>query len=164
MSNHPEIIIVPAMFVMFGYVAWITMTTWHRRQRIKAIADFNTRLLDRLGSVKDFSEFLHTDAGARLMQDLGSEPSLGGPHERILRATQLAAVLACLGIGMLILSFMSPTAPQGLREALTTIGTIALSLGVGFGISSAASYRLAGSLGLLKSVPDPPRVPLESRP
>jgi len=90
------------MFLMFGYVVWVTMTAWQQRQRIKAIADFRTRLLDRLGSVKDFNDFVHTEAGARLMQNVGDEPSLGGPHDRILRAVQLAAVLACLGAGLLL--------------------------------------------------------------
>lgn len=147
---NPEIIIIPAFFVMVGYVVWVTVTAWQRRQRLKLVTDFNSRLLERLGTVKDFSEFVQTPAGARFLQDLSSEPVTTGPKERILRASQVGVVLICLGIGLLLVSFFwSPFAPQTGQNAFAVLGMIALSLGVGFAVSAFASYRLAGMLGLL---------------
>lgn len=150
MNSHPEVIIIPAFFVMVGYVVWVTVTAWQRRQRLKLVTDFNSRLLERLGTVKDFSEFVQTPAGARFLQDLSSEPVMTGPKERILRASQVGVVLVCLGIGLLLVSFFwSPSAPDTGQNAFAVLGMIALSLGVGFTVSAFASYRLAGMLGLL---------------
>lgn len=147
--DHPEIVIVPFIFATIGYITWVLVTAWQRRYRIRATAEFHSRLLDKLGSVKDFSEFLQTEAGARLIADLGSDSaSPGGAHERILRAVQLGTVLACLGIGLLLLTFFSPSMPDDAQHAFNAFGVISLSLGVGFAISAAVSYRLAGSLGL----------------
>jgi hypothetical protein len=152
--NHSEVVVLPALFFTVGYVCWLATTAWQRRQRIRLVTEFNTRLLERLGSVKDFGEFLATEAGARLMRDLGSEPLAGGPPDRIMRAAQLSAVLICLGLGLLLRSFFSPFSPAQAREAFDTIGVVALSLGIGFALSSAAAYRLASRLGLLQRPPD----------
>lgn len=163
--NRPEIIIVPSFFLMVGYVVWVTVTAWHRRQRLRMMTDFNTRLLDRLGSVKDFGDFLQTSAGARFMQDLASEPApMSGPQERILRASQMGTVLVFLGLGLLTVSFFwSPYAPERGQPVLATLGAIALSLGLGFAASAVASYRVAGALGLLQKTADGLRETVESR-
>jgi hypothetical protein len=160
-NNQPEIIIVPSVFFTIGYVVWVSVNAWQRSRRLKMVTEFNSRLLDRLGSVKDFSEFLQTEAGTRFMQDLASEPVTSGPHERILRAAQVGIVLICLGVGLLLLSFFSPFLAG--QEGFTAIGAIALSLGIGFTISAVASYRLAGILGILHRTADGPSVPLPSR-
>jgi hypothetical protein len=131
----------------------LALSTWRVRQRLKAVTEFHTRLIDRLGSIKDFTEFAQTEAGARFMRDLGSEPVAGGAHDRILHAAQLGIVLASLGIGVLLLSLLSPASPIQARQAYDAIGVIALSLGIGFALSSAAAYRLGTRLGLLERAP-----------
>lgn len=162
--NHTEVIIVPSLFFLIGYIVWVTVNAWQRRQRLRMVTEFNSKLLDRLGTVKDFSEFLQTEAGGRFMQDLGSEPPMAsGPHERILRAAQLGTVLICLGVGLLLLSFFSPFSLGYSQPGFNAVGTISLSLGIGFVISAVASYRLAGALGLLSRAPDTPQIPVASR-
>ena len=163
MSNHPETIIIPAFFFMIGYICWLWANAAQRRQRMRLLTEFNGKLLDRLGSVNDFSQFLQTDAGARFMRDLASDPMpASGPQERILRAAQVGAVLICLGLGLLALGLFNTIPGRG-EEGLTTIGVIALSVGVGFVISAALSYRLAGVLRLLRRNPDTPAVPSTSQ-
>ena len=149
--NHTEVIIVPSLFFMIGYIVWVLVNGWQRRQRLKMVTDFNGKLLDRLGSVKDFSEFLQTEAGGRFMQELGSEaPMATGPQERILRAAQLGIVLVFLGFGLLAISFFwAPGAAESGQYAFAAMGTISVSLGFGFIASTIASYRLAGALGLM---------------
>jgi len=154
MNSHPEVIIIPALLLTISYIVSLALSTWRSRQRLKAVTEFHTRLIDRLGSIKDFTEFAQTEAGARFMRDLGSDPVAGGAHERILRAAQLGVVLVSLGIGLLLLSFFSPTSPARARQAYDAIGVIALSLGIGFTASSAAAYRLGARLGLLERPPD----------
>ena len=160
--NRPEIIIVPSFFFMIGYIAWLWANAANRRQRTRMLTEFHGKLLDRLGSVSDFSQFLQTDAGARFMRDLASEPlPTSGAQERILRAAQVGAVLICLGVGLLVLGLFNAIPGRG-DEGLTAIGVIALSVGVGFVISATVSYRLAGVLGLLPKAPDTQAVPSTS--
>lgn len=162
--NHPELIIVPSLFLLIGYVVWVSVTAVQRRQRLKLMTDFHGKLLDRLGTVKDFGEFLHTPAGSRFMQDLASEPVTTGPKDRILRAAQLGIVLFCVGGGFLLVSFFwSPFAPESGQNGFATVGVIAVSLGVGFMISAFASYRLAGVLGLLDRTGDTRQLPAASQ-
>jgi hypothetical protein len=165
MNSHPEIIIVPSFFFLIGYIVWVWVSSAQRKQRLRLITEFHTRLLDKLGSVKDFGDFLQTDAGNRFMKDLASEPVVAGPHDRILRAAQIGVVLIFLGIGLLMVSFFwSPVAPESGQNAFGALGAIALSLGIGFTVSAGASYRLAGMLGLLNRPQDPSSVPVTSRP
>ena len=146
-----EVIIVPALFFTVGYVAWVLATTVQRRARMKLVADFHARLLDRLGSAKDFSDFAQTDAGARFMRAFTTEPAAGGgTHERILRAAQLGAVFICLGLGLLLVGVFSPLTMADAQPVVNRVGAIALSLGIGFAVSAAVSYRLAGVLGLIR--------------
>lgn len=143
----PEVIIVPSFFVMVAYVVWVSVTAWQRRQRLRLITEFNSRLLDRLGSVKDFSEFLQTEAGAQFMNTLATETPATRPQERILRGTQIGIVLLPLGFGLLFLG--SYFTDEG-HEVFTALGVIALSLGLGFLLASGVSYRLSLALGVLQ--------------
>jgi predicted phage tail protein len=162
--NHPEVFIVPTFWFLIGYIVWVWVTTSQRKQRLKLVTEFHTRLLDKLGSVKDFGEFLQTDAGSRFMKDLAAEPVTVGPVDRIMRAAQAGVVLIFLGLGLLMVSFFwSPYAPESGQNAFGAIGAIALSLGVGFVVSAAASYRLAGALGLLNRNTESASVPAASR-
>ena len=139
----------PPMFFLMGFIVWIVVTGWQRRLRLRMVMDFNTRLLERLGSVKDFSEFLRTDAGAQFMSTLTTESPVHAPQERILRATEVGIVLFTCGVGLLAVAWRFGS--QAESEAFFAFGVIALSLGLGFVISSVASYRLASALGAFPS-------------
>lgn len=147
-----EIIIAPAAFTMVGFVIWTVATTWQRRQRIRLTTEFNSKLLDRIGSVKDFNEFLQTDGGARFMDSLAVDHATVRPHDGILRAVHIGIVLVMLSLGFLTLGWYF-SARYGAAgddfEVLTIVGVIAGSLGLGFLISAGASYRLAKMLGVL---------------
>ena len=51
-----EFILVPSMFGMISFVVGFIVNGWERRQHWKHLTDFNSRLLDGWGSVKDFTE------------------------------------------------------------------------------------------------------------
>jgi hypothetical protein len=151
MVRSPEIIIVPALFIMIGFVIWVVVNGWQRRLRLKLTTEFNSKLLDRIGSVKDFNEFLQTEGGTKFMDSLTVERSSSRPQDSILRAAQTGIVLLTLGVGLLVLDwyFSVRYAGAGDTEVLTVIGVIAASLGLGFLISGGVSYRLARVLGVL---------------
>lgn len=146
-----EAIIAPAFFTMVAFIFWIVVTGWQRRHHVKLMTDFNSRLLERIGSVKDFSDFLQTDGGVKLVDNLRIERGTGRTEQGILRAIQIGIVLVMLGLGLLGLGryLTYRYAAFDEYEALTIFGVIALSLGVGFLISAAASYRLGRMLGVI---------------
>src|SRR5215471_12283752 len=116
-----------SFFFLIGYVVRIAVTNWNRRQHLKAIATFNTHVVDRLGSAADFGAFAHTEAGSQLMRSLTAveSPSMT-PEQRILSGVQAGVVLLSLGVGLLYLARSSGLSYQ---SELTIVGTIGLSLG-----------------------------------
>jgi len=144
----PELIIPPAFFFMVGFIVWTAVNASHRRQRLRMMMDLNSRLIDRLGSVADFGEFAKSEAGTKLFNSVMADAPLIRPGERILRAIQGGIVQIVLGVGLLSLSWYFQGEPDA-RDAFMGVGVIVLSLGIGFLLSSAASYRVSASLGLL---------------
>jgi hypothetical protein len=135
-----------SVLFLTGFVVWVIATALQRRQRLNLSADFNKQLLDRIGSVKDFSDFVQTEAGTKFMQRLTTAEPSTSPQQRILSAVHIGIVLVSLGSGLLGLATLTTIAN---RDEVTLIGTIALSLGIGFVLSSGVLYRLAHVLGLM---------------
>jgi len=140
---HPEIIILPAFFLMVAFVVWTAVTAWQRRQRLRLLSDFNNRLIDRIGSVKDFSEFAKTDSGMEFLNAVLADTPALDPRGRILRATEIGIVALALGTGSLFLSWYFDDES---RNVFVAAGAIALSLGLGLLASSFVSYRLTSRL------------------
>jgi hypothetical protein len=139
-----EIIVVPFIFSTIGFIVWVAINGLQRRQQIKLLTDFNSRLLERIGSLKDFSEFLQTEGGAKFMDRVGAGGTPPDIRMMILRAVQTGLVLLALGAGLLLLAWiLRARFPFGDSEVFTITGVIALSLGVGFLLSGGASHRLA---------------------
>lgn len=148
-----EMIIAPAFFIMLGFIIWVLVNGWHRRLRVKLTTDFNSKLLDRIGSIKDLNEFLQTEGGASFMENLTLERPTTRPLDSILRALQIGIVLLTVGLGLLGLGWYFSARYGSLGddfEVLTVLGVIAGSLGLGFLISAGASYRLGRTLGVLE--------------
>lgn len=140
---QPEYVIVPALFLMIGFITWTLATTLQRRQRVRALMEVNTRLIDRLGSVSDFSAFANTAAGSKFMESLLADaPFQPRPGERVLRSVQSGVVLVVLSLGLLSLGWYVQEAQQG----FVIVGVILLSLGIGFLAAAAVAHRLASSL------------------
>src|SRR5215831_8053935 len=142
-----ESVFFVSFFFLIGYVVQVAVTSWNRRQHLRAVMAFNTHVLDRLGSATDFGAFAQTEAGAQLMRGLTAveSPSMT-PERRILGSVQTGIVLLSLGLGLLYIGRSSGVYNHG---EFTVFGTIGLSLGVGFVLSAGASYQLSRALGLL---------------
>jgi hypothetical protein len=140
-----EIIIIPAFFFMVGFTIYTWVNAWQQRHRLKLLTEFNAKVIDRLGSVNDFSAFAQTEAGAKFLDGVIADAPKTRPGERILRAAQMGIVQVALGIGLLSLS---PYFTSGGHEALLVVGIIFLSLGLGFVVSAIVSHRISVALGL----------------
>ena len=148
MNGAEVAVLIPLGF--FAAVAWsinVIVSSRRQQRQIQLSTEFHSRLLDRIGSAKEFGEFLNTEGGGKFLRSLTVETE-GLPHTRIIRALQAGLVLVSLGLGLFLLtssrSLVHPT-----EEGLVVFATITLSVGVGLLLSSAASYLLSKRMGLL---------------
>jgi hypothetical protein len=133
------------LFVMFLIVAVIAV----RSQREKHRVELQKAILERVGSVKDFAEFLTTEQGERFLASLA--PIHFSPEHRTLWSVRVGIVILTIGI-FLMVAFHSPwfgspvgssTPPALLLGMLLLIAT-----GIGMLVSAAVSFMIARSLGL----------------
>ncbi len=131
-----------ALFVMFGWIAFVQADGRRRRERLRLMTEFQGKLLDKLGSAQDLGAFLDSRGGTRFLDALTADH--GGVHERVLRAVQTGVVLTCLGFGLLGLArAFAASEAQGFFIAT---GVIVLALGLGFLLSSWIAVRLTRAL------------------
>lgn len=129
------------MFAMFSWIAWVVVEGRRRRERLKLVTEFHNRLLEKIGSAREFGEFLQTEGGARFLGSLSMERSR--PAERILRSIQAGVVLSVLGLTLLLLGWNYD------HTAIHTVGALTLAIGVGFLLSSVITLRLSRAWGLI---------------
>jgi hypothetical protein len=142
-----DILIPLGGMVLSGWIIYTVIAgiqNWYRR-RTEAI--FQSKILDKIGSVNELGTFLNSDAGVRFLKGLTSE--LASPEIRILRGVQSGVVLASLGLGLYIYDWFSPQVPAEVVNTINAIATILFALGAGFLVAAALSYRLSKQMGLL---------------
>jgi hypothetical protein len=144
-------IIFPALFGAIVWLVYIIVDGFRRRQRLRVFTEFHTRLLDRIGSAKEFGEFFGSEAGERFLESMRSEK--GEPHVRILAAVQWGMTLTSLGIGLFLLS-TTYSLERETVDVIVFIATVAFSVGAGTLISSVSSFFLSKRLGLVSDKRD----------
>ena len=141
---------VYSMLVILGVYslfAWVILTLLANRRLTNAAriqAELQTRLLDKLGTSQELLAYLESPAGQRLAQAVTLER--GNPHRRILASVQTGLILTAVGGALLALR-----GQLGAEDvhALTFVGAIGMSLGIGFLASAYMAYRLSKAWGLL---------------
>jgi len=151
-----EIIIVPAAFFLVGFIVYTIVEGFRRRSQTKTVTEFHGRLLDRIGSAKEFGDFFASDAGRRFMDSL-STTETGSPQLRILKSLQLGFVLLALGIGLFILTDQRTFSIEA-SDGLVVTATVTAAVGAGLLVSTLMTYLLSWQMGLLaKRTSTPPR-------
>jgi len=141
---QPEFVVVPIVFGFFSWFVWVVFSTIRRIKTAKLQAEVQSKLLERVGSGQELLAYAQTDAGKELIVSLRVE-SASSPYTRIIGALQTAIIMMCVGLALLFLRGRV----AGTEEGLLVFGTLITVLGVGFGLSAAASYYLSKSFGLL---------------
>src|SRR5256885_988168 len=98
------------MLGVVGGLGSIVATCWaffvivdgfRRRQQVRLSAELHTRLLDRIGSAREFGEFLGTESGARFLDAIAV--ARNAVQTGILRALQSGTVSLLLGVALFVL-------------------------------------------------------------
>jgi len=143
---------IVVMVVLIIAIAWIINTViiaLKQRANMRTRSELYSRLLDKFGSSAEFVAYLQSETGQQIFEELTTRSA--SPRNKILGSIQKGVILALLGAGLVILGNIFGGSLGGdLYIVLTVSGTIALMLGIGFLISSAISYRLSKSWGLLE--------------
>ena len=142
-----DILVPGSLFFMIGWIVWVLFSSIRRYKIAKFQADVQSRLLQRLDTSQSLLAYVETPAGKQFIEGLSTERVT--PYERILSSTQAAIIITAFGVALLVLRSKLPFSD----EAFTIFGTLAIALGVGFGVAAAASYLLSRSFGLFDRVP-----------
>jgi hypothetical protein len=140
---NEDIVIMPIMIGFLAWLVWVVFSTIRRFKIAKLQAGVQNKLLEKVGSGQELLAYAQTDAGKTLIESLRVEGV--SPYARIIGAMQTAIVMVSLGVALLFLRNRVSGAEQGFLVS----GTLITVLGIGFGLSSAASYYLSKSFGLL---------------
>lgn len=141
-------ILIPISF--FAATAWVIhviVDGLRRRQQIRVATEFHGKLLDRIGSAREFGEFLNSSGGEKFLGSLTIERE-GAPAARILRALQWGLVFLMVGAGLFLL-IGSRNLPVEAEEGMATFATLTASVGVGLLLSAGASFSVSKRLGLV---------------
>jgi hypothetical protein len=143
-----EIIIVPSLFLMVGYIVFVIVDGYRRRQQTRVYTEFHSKLLDRIGSAKEFGEFFSSDAGDRFLSALSSSDA-AAPQLRILRSLQIGLVLLAVGIGFFILLDQRTYSIEA-ADGLMVMATATTAIGAAMLVSTGMSYVLSKRMGLIE--------------
>jgi hypothetical protein len=144
---HPDILVPFFVCIMFGWIVWVIFSSIRRYSVAKMQSNVQMKLLEKVDSGQALVAYAETESGRRFLESLRveqMEPEM--PYRRILSGVQWGAVLSAFGIGMLLLHSTGVAA----EREFTIFGGLALALGIGFVLASAASYVLSRSFGLLQ--------------
>jgi len=143
----PVIVLVAAL-ITIAWIVYVIVDGIRRRQQLKVFTEFHGKLLDRLGSAREFGDFFNSEGGNRFLESLSSRET-GAPQIRILRSMQTGLVLLTLGISVFVLvtvrSFSIDTV-----DSFVVIATAATAIGTGLLISTGLSYVLSKRMGLIE--------------
>jgi hypothetical protein len=142
-----DVLVPLSLFFMIGWIVWVLFSSIRRYKIAKFQADVQSRLLQRLDTSQSLLAYVETPAGTQFVEGLSTERVT--PYERILSSTQAAIIITAFGVAMLVLRSKLPFSD----EAFTVFGTLAIALGVGFGLAAGASYFLSRSFGLFDRGP-----------
>ena len=138
--------------LLIAWLAWIIFTSIRRFLMARLQATLQAKLLERINSPETLLTYVSTDAGREFVEALRLEREReprAAPFRSILIGVQASIVLIVFG-GALLLLHATRTLPD---DVAVVMGTLAVALGLGFGIAAAATYALSRSFGLVDNGP-----------
>ena len=156
--------VIQPIALLLAFASFLGALTWFIRQFLenrrwnrifRLQSDVHGRLIDKFGSNQELAGYMETEAGKRFLEAapipvaFEQEQRMPNAIARVLTPLQIGVVLVLLGVGL----FLLRNVRTEMHVPMLVFGTIALMPGVGFIISAAITWVLAGRLGL---IPDNP--------
>ena len=149
-------------FVIFlavaGALLWLVRTLMeHRRwtRTFRLQTEVHGRLIERFGTSQELLTYMQTEAGSRFLKaapiPVNPEQSQALPNAvaRILTSLQVGAILTLLGLGFYLMRHNN----YEYTTLCELLAVFTLMPGIGCIISAAATWFLAGRLGLMPTAP-----------
>ncbi len=137
-----------------GALLWIVRVLLENRswaRIIKIQTELYNKMLDKFSTSEQLLAYLGSEAGKRFFESAPIPASfdpkshIGIPLGRVLVPLQFGMVMTLVGVGF----FYLRSRLEDAATPLLVLGTIALTLGIGFIISAGLSWALARHFGLL---------------
>ncbi|HEX2122273.1 MAG TPA: hypothetical protein VHL59_11580, partial [Thermoanaerobaculia bacterium] len=109
-----------------------------RQRRMEVHAEMQTKLIERFGSAPEMVAFLQSPAGKEFVSGVQTAPAVVA-RERLLGGFTRAIVLTSLGAAFVFLTFY-------IDDDFVVPAAILVSLGIGYLLATALSYKLSASL------------------
>jgi len=144
-----SIIGVTIVICLMRTVIFIVKTLKQRASQ-KSKYEIYSRMIDKFGAAPEFIAFMQTEEGRAILEENLTPTDVATPLNKILVSIQIGVILTLLGSGLLALGNIFGSSRGGdLYIVLNIGGTASLMVGVGFLISSAISYKLCKTWGIL---------------
>ena len=146
MGDLAPVLAILSVFGSLSFLTWVIVDGLRRKQQLRVMADFHSKLLDRINSGKDLADFMDSPGGHKFIDSISTERT--HPAQRILRAVQVGIVLCAAGIGCRVVGWQSTIVAREAAEGFVVLGIMLLSVGIGYLVSAAASFGLGRTLGV----------------
>lgn len=147
-QDMPIHFLIPQLFLFTLVLLVVVVAYLERSRRDRHRVELQKAVLERVGSVKDFAEFMTTEQGERFLAALA--PAHFRPHHRGLWSVRIGVVLLTVGV-FLMVAFHTPlfgvsdtTQPRALFMGILLL----IGAGIGLLLSAAASFVIARALGV----------------
>lgn len=134
-----------ASMVVIAWVIFIIVDGFRRREQVRANAEFQARLLERISSTPEFGEFLNTSMGGRFLSSLSAANDQGASL-RVLRSLQSGIVTLFAGVAVMV---FRPGGDPVLEDLFNLIAAVMIAVGLALLVSAGLSMMLSRRMGLL---------------
>ena len=145
MEDLAPIVIGVVVTFATAWVITVIIKAFKEKSILRTRAELYNRLLDKFGSGGEFVEYLESETGRQFVEEITVQSA--APTNKILGSIQKGVIMTLIGFGMIVLATLF--FGGDLFNVIAVGGTIALMLGIGFLISTAITYRLSKSWGLI---------------
>lgn len=145
-SNGAPVVFFLAILICLTWTINTLIKSLRQRANVRTRADLYRQMIDRFGSAPEFIAFLQSDTGRGFIDENISEA--GPPAGKILGSMQIGVVTTVVGIGLVFLGNESWLGGD-INLIFYIVGTVSLTIGIGFIVSTFIAYKLSTKWGLL---------------
>jgi hypothetical protein len=146
MGDLAPVLGILSVFGSLSFLTWVIVDGLRRKQQLRVMADFHSKLLDRISNGKELAEFMDSPGGVKFVDSISTERT--HPAQRVLRAVQIGIVLCAAGMGCRVISWQAALVERDATEGFAILGILLLSVGLGYLVSAGATFGLGRTLGV----------------